>query len=335
MTNSQAAAVISAHLAGQEPIQEFSHATLDDLAQSSFGTFQSSPMLSTSLLIPLSGGLFQPNFAHSPTSDSHFLLPEHSEAPHEHQQDHQPEHAGGSAQDLSAEASSSALPPDTDAPPSQFIPKRGRGRPKGSKNKPKANPPPPKPPKIKEKKPIGRPRKQRTTEEEVEYNKRLEEKRLGIKRKKGRPRKYEGYLVRDMRLKRNRVEFAEVIRRHREMEVQKIGLLSEGEASGLGRDGEGEMMQSGGEMEGVHDGMDGGMAHDHEHAELERTIDVQYDWEHDPQSLLEVVGRGIEGDEGMQVDDQDGGEPSAQALGIGKGDEDMREVFGLEQPVEH
>jgi hypothetical protein len=264
--------------------------------------------------------------------------------------------------------------------------------------------PPPKPPrKVKEKKPIGRPRKIRSAEEEAEFNLRLEEKRLGIKRKQGRPRKYDGYLVREMRLKKNRAEFAEVIRRHAESE--RDGATRAGEEGGINGEINGNA-EAGPSRIRLHDdglagpanpgvgagpgGMDemDEMEMDHQHqlqhhhhhdsqhpleGELERTIDEHYDWEHDPQSLLEVVGRGIaavaaEEDEanrldGMDVEglggvdgldgldgleglggadgldgvgQQDGGEPSGQPLGMGRGDEAIRVVFGLEhEAVEH
>lgn len=95
--------------------------------------------------------------------------------------------------------------------------KRGRGRPKGSKNKPKPGAPPPAPPPAK--RPRGRPPKIRTQEEIDEQERRKQEKELGIHRKRGRPRKYpEIGLVREMRLKKNRTVFAEKIRQIQERE---------------------------------------------------------------------------------------------------------------------
>lgn len=102
--------------------------------------------------------------------------------------------------------------------PSSSAPiKRGRGRPKGSKNKPKSGPaaesiararkPTPPPPR-----PKGRPPKLRGPEEQAEYDRRKAERAQGIKRSRGRPRKYPGYLVRDMRLKKNRQEWEQIKR---------------------------------------------------------------------------------------------------------------------------
>ncbi|EKD00595.1 hypothetical protein A1Q2_05083 [Trichosporon asahii var. asahii CBS 8904] len=104
------------------------------------------------------------------------------------------------------------LPLEEPVPEPTVPVKRGRGRPKGSKNKPKpgqpTEPPPPPP-----RKPKGRPPKVRTAEELEEFERRKEEKALGIKRKRGRPRKYpELGLVREMRLKKNREAVQEKIR---------------------------------------------------------------------------------------------------------------------------
>lgn len=104
------------------------------------------------------------------------------------------------------------LPLEEPVPEPTVPVKRGRGRPKGSKNKPKpgqpTEPPPPPP-----RKPKGRPPKVRTAEELAEFERRKEEKALGIKRKRGRPRKYpELGLVREMRLKKNREAVQEKIR---------------------------------------------------------------------------------------------------------------------------
>ena len=147
--------------------------------------------------------------------------------------------------------------------------RKGRGRPKGSKNKPKLtpNPPPPKPPKPPPR-PRGRPPKPRTPEEQADFEQRKEEKALGIKRKKGRPRKFPGYLVREMRLKKNRAEFNEVIRRH------EMGLP-------LQHDDEG-----------------------HEHGEGHHGPEHEvYAWAADNQSLLDAVGA-AELDGRMEVDEE-------------------------------
>jgi hypothetical protein len=137
------------------------------------------------------GSLFPPNFPHSPTNQTYLLSPDNAEA-------------GPSTISPSGEG--------TNDPPS-LLGKRGRGRPKGSKNKPKpGQPTPPPQPSPPPKRPKGRPPKVRTEEEQVEYDRRKTEKAMGLKRQKGRPRKFPGYLVREMRLKKNRSEFNELLR---------------------------------------------------------------------------------------------------------------------------
>ena len=165
--------------------------------------------------------------------------------------------------------------PDTDTPP--VPPKRGRGRPRGSKNKPRlrlahpsqpshiefpyipassghglassstssslgftlstpldpsststspssssfpapAPPPAPAPgrtrparPDPKPAGPIGRPPRVRTGEELEKWLAQRAAKAAGISRGRGRPRKFPGYLVREMRLVKNREEFKKVV----------------------------------------------------------------------------------------------------------------------------
>jgi len=129
-----------------------------------------------------------------------------------------------------------------------------RGRPKGSRNKPKPDAPPPPPPPVKIPKKRGRPLKQRTLEEQAEIERRKIEKAQGVKRQKGRPRKYPGYLVREMRLKKNRSEYRELLNRyhgqhdgHEYQEDMDMNMdvdmdMGEGEE----REGEGEIGDGGG-----------------------------------------------------------------------------------------
>jgi len=178
--------------------------------------------------------------------------------------------------------------------------RKSRGRPRGSKNKPKANPPPPRPKKPKPPaKKRGRPPKERTEEEQQAYEQRKEERALGIKRLKGRPRKFPGYLVRDMRLKKNRAECNEIHRRA-EAGLPFDGIVIRGEEEG----GMGEEVG-----EGLQDGEDQG-------GQVGVEDDDMYGWPSDDQVLLDAMGPGH-----LDVDDG----PS----GLGKGDHGIREVFGL------
>lgn len=202
--------------------------------------------------------------------------------------------------------------------------KRGRGRPKGSKNKPKPPslqpPPPPEPIPEPERKPKGRPPKIRSAEELAEFERRKEEKALGIKRKRGRPRKYpELGLVREMRLKKNREAVQEKIRMLEERDRLREGDVG-GEqhlpatldsAAGLNEVALGEQVAA-------------AVTREQEHTE-------HYGWPYqDNQTLLDVVnGVGI----GVGVDDRSG-----MGVGVGVGlagnggmtqNDDMRGVFSL------
>lgn len=234
------------------------------------------------------------------------------------------------------------------APPTEGQPvRRGRGRPKGSKNKNPPLPKPPKPPKPpKAKKPpgkIGRPRKARTAEEEAEYDLRLEEKKLGIKRKHGRPRKYPGYLVRDMRLKKNREVYEAVVLNG------GAGLpLSSGQDAQASADAQDQHHMTGvhdeSHMEGVEEahygehhydqgGDDDGVIDSLVAQQHPREMTDQYDWHNDPHNLLGAVGAGMDLDrQVLDHEHDDDGEPSTRA--IGKSAEDMRDVFGLEPAMD-
>lgn len=178
-----------------------------------------------------------------------------------------------------------------------------RGRPKGSKNKPRPNrpapPPPPSPPKEKRKR--GRPPKKRTPEEEADIERRKAEKAQGIKRMKGRPRKYPGYLVREMRLKKNRSEYRELLNRYDDDQDARHH-----EDGGVDVD-----MDTLDQREGEGDG--GGFWSEN----MERSILAAVEG-------LEGEGSGEHGDEGLGHEDV----PSSRAF-EGEGDMEMRRVFGL------
>ncbi|KAK4686881.1 hypothetical protein P7C73_g3243, partial [Tremellales sp. Uapishka_1] len=172
--------------------------------------------------------------------------------------------------------------------------RRGRGRPKGSKNKPKPGEPfPPPSPEPAPKRRKGRPPKKRSPEEQAELDRRKAEKEAGITKQKGRPRKYPGFLVREMRLKKNRGS-SEMAARFRALQEGRLD-----PEDGAGRDGEADQ-------------------------------DGYAEWQVGDQSLLDVVGE-LEDPEGGEAGDGQGEEPSARALGLGRGDEGMRGVFGLEE----
>ena len=147
------------------------------------------------------GSLFPPDFSRTPNNHPFGI--------------HQPSHSGDPGPSTLPESPFVGLE-NTDQSALSTL-SRKRGRPKGSKNKPKPiqapRPPKPSPP---PKRPKGRPPKARSEEERTDYERRKEEKALGIKRKKGRPRKFSGYLVREMRLKKNRGEFNELLKRQDE-----------------------------------------------------------------------------------------------------------------------
>ncbi|WVQ72453.1 hypothetical protein IAR50_002005 [Cryptococcus sp. DSM 104548] len=294
MSSAQAAAAIGAHLTDtdaeeRDRLHQSLQNTLDDLTHASFNS------------------LFPPNFSHSPSH--HFLnLNDH----HLHDEDVDMSH---SSLNVNAEAGPSSAPlenqsPLPDSDPSQPPLKRGRGRPKGSKNKPKPGPPPPRPPKPPKPaaRPKGRPPKPRTPAEQAEYDLRKQEKEMGVKRQKGRPRKFPGYLVREMRLKKNRVEFSELMRHLEEKKGDKE-LKPEAVAEQL-RLREEEAMARGREDEGD-DLRDHGLSHE-EHDFANWSVQ-------DNQTLLDVVGVA---QHGMDMDMSPGGDGSSH--------EEMDRVFGLD-----
>lgn len=198
--------------------------------------------------------------------------------------------------------------------PEQTVPvKRGRGRPKGSKNKPKpgqpTEPPPPPP-----RKPKGRPPKVRTAEELEEFERRKEEKALGIKRKRGRPRKYpELGLVREMRLKKNRAAVQEKIRMLEERARLEEADADSGDPTSAAGHREAEM-----QPEDVPPCMSASDVAQVAEA-VARQEQGNYAWSYpDGQSLLDVVGASYSSIQRGEIDDV-----------VGSMDEGGGNVFGL------
>ncbi|WRT66469.1 uncharacterized protein IL334_003428 [Kwoniella shivajii] len=207
LSQAQAAAAIGAHLTDaeeRERLQQSLQTTLEDLTQASFGS------------------LFPSNYPQSPSSHNFLDLAPDAQNPNDPSHpNHQSQAGPSSHHHLTSTAQSVNSPNLSESHRShvEYGSKRGRGRPKGSKNKhrsiPIPKPPKPKPPGPPAK-PKGRPPKERDPEEQADYELRKQERALGIKRRKGRPRKFPGYLVREMRLKKNREEFNELLKGHRE-----------------------------------------------------------------------------------------------------------------------
>ncbi|AAW40844.1 hypothetical protein CNA02680 [Cryptococcus deneoformans JEC21] len=294
LSHAQAAAAIGAHLTDaeeRERLQQSLQASLEDLTHASFGS------------------LFPPNYSNSP-SQGFLTLNDHHNI-HDTEVD-----LSNPSLDVNAEVGSSSTSLDASPmadPESSNSVKRGRGRPKGSKNKPKPGPPPPKPPKPPKPpaRPKGRPPKQRTPAEQAEYELRKHEKELGIKRQKGRPRKFPGYLVREMRLKKNREEFNELMREYEEKRREEE--LANLEMAGVDTQihlGEGPSLAS--HDHHVHDPHLHGEHHGHHEQHDFSDWSVQ-----DDQTLLDVVGVGHH----------------EMSVGIGEEEQDhhegMDEVFGI------
>lgn len=213
---------------------------------------------------------------------------------------------------------------------------RRRGRPKGSKNKPKPNQIPAGPPPPKETKKRGRPPKRRTEEELAELERERLEKENGVRKQRGRPRKFPGYLVREMRLKKNRPEYQELLRGYegpeREIHRDSDELRARG---GGGRHGHGANHGHGGGGGGDQDGGGNGNGGEDHHMG-----DGGEFWTGDmEQSILAAVGNFQEtphgdgqgegeGGAGMDVDDLEE-VPSSRAFEGGGGEMEMRRVFGL------
>lgn len=176
---------------------------------------------------------------------------------------------------------------------------------------------------------IGRPPKERTGAELEEHLRRQAELAAGIKRQRGRPRKFPGYLVRDMRLKANREEFREVVKRAEE--VDEGGVEEAAQNSGNRVQDEAGTWETGG----------GGGRYEEGDGMLDEG-EEEYDWATDPQNLMDAVtgqmsagdtgmGLGMEGMDDIRGEDaQQEDEPSANT---GLGREDMGEMFGLEGEV--
>ncbi|TXT08921.1 hypothetical protein VHUM_02395 [Vanrija humicola] len=184
--------------------------------------------------------------------------------------------------------------------------KRGRGRPKGSKNKPKPGAPQPEAQPPAPRRPKGRPPKVRSAEELAEFERRKEERALGIKRKRGRPRKYpELGLVREMRLKKNRAGVQEKIRM---LEERARRLADDAESSAAAALATASEVALGEQVAAAV------VRSAHENGE-------HYDWPYqDGQSLLDVVGVDMVGHKSL--DDGSG-------MAIDQTEEAIRGVFSL------
>ncbi|AFR92414.1 hypothetical protein C343_00283 [Cryptococcus neoformans C23] len=294
LSHAQAAAAIGAHLTDaeeRERLQQSLQASLEDLTHASFGS------------------LFPPNYSNSP-SQGFLTLNDHHNI-HDTEVD-----LSNPSLDVNAEVGSSSTSLDASpmaGPESSNSVKRGRGRPKGSKNKPKPGPPPPKPPKPPKPpaRPKGRPPKQRTPAEQAEYELRKHEKELGIKRQKGRPRKFPGYLVREMRLKKNREEFNELMREYEEKKREEE--LTNLEMAGVDTQihlGEGPSLAD--HDHHVHNSHLHGEHHGHHEQHDFSDWSVQ-----DDQTLLDVVGVGHHGmSVGIDEEEQDHHEGMDEVFGI-------------------
>ena len=248
----------------------------------------------------------------------------------------------------------------TDDQPTSY--KRGRGRPPGSKNKPNPNP---KPRKVRKKKtppprlPRGRPPKVRNEEDQAAWEEKRARKALGIKKQKGRPRKFPGYLVREMRLRKNRDEYIHLLREYDETHPEMAeGAAAGGSASG----GAAEMLElddrdrmegdeeevrraldssqfelgmdpeASGAAGGAEGGEEGGREGQGGMDEVGESLFPQ-NWDGHGQSLLEVVDAAAAAQEAEARAAQDA-QQQAQASGPGgmEGDavEDMKRVFRLD-----
>ncbi|KAL1411543.1 hypothetical protein Q8F55_002505 [Vanrija albida] len=290
----------------RERLQHTLQSTLEDFAHGNFGNY---------------GAIFNTNFPQSPNNHNLILPPLGPEA------------AAHTAHLPLVPPHTHVHGPPGDVSESSLPVKRGRGRPKGSKNKPKPGAPPPEVQAPPPRRPKGRPPKVRSAEELAEFERRKEERALGIKRKRGRPRKYpELGLVREMRLKKNRAGVQE-----------KIRLLEERarlEAAEHDESGEHDAVAA---AEHLHAHLHDGLADDAESsaaAALATASEValgeqvaaavvrsahengeHYDWPYqDGQSLLDVVGVDMVGHKSL--DDTSG-------MAIDQTEEAIRGVFSL------
>ena len=261
------------------------------------------------------GALFPAGFPHSPPA-AHFGL-----APEETTQ---------------AVASNSAPNGEPSTDPSAPTVRRGRGRPKGSKNKYKAVPKPRKPRRKKTpppKRPRGRPPKVRDPEEQAAWEEKRARKELGIQKQKGRPRKFPGYLVREMRLRKNRDEYIRLMKEYEEIhpdppptrrrknkaqnggevvynDEDEVRRALEGQAFNLDQALEGTSAEQGHSGEGG-DGVEGIFAQP---------------WETQGQSLLEVVDAAAAAEAARQAEESGGGPSGDNEQAV----EDMQRVFRLD-----
>lgn len=134
---------------------------------------------------------------------------------------------------------------------------------------------------------------------------------MGIKRKKGRPRKYPGYLVRDMRLRKNRAEYLELIRRTEQgLPIDHIQIHGE------------EEEEENNEEDNVNVEHLAGIEGDMGVMENDVEQDIEYPWPTDDQALLDVVGaaRDMVGDGGVELGEEGD---------VNHTENSIRQVFGL------
>jgi hypothetical protein len=152
---------------------------------------------------------------------------------------------------------------------------------------------------------------------------------MGLTRKKGRPRKFPGYLVREMRLSKNKAEYEDLLRQY---EDEKGITQQREELRLLGVEHSGDQQHLGDEDED-----------DDEEEEQSRHHEGGYEWGHiddidgvhDDQTLLDVVDAAqqqLEQATGSQSHHQDTDlDMEHEPSGLGRSDQEMREVFGLHQ----
>lgn len=298
--------------------------TLEDLERAGFGMSQMCfRKVSPTTILTIGLGMISDQYPHVPDS---YLLPELRAHPDPTSSPYIPD----------SHASNTPIPDgngngDGDIDPN---PVRGdirrRGRPKGSKNKPKPGYIQPLPPPPKEPKKRGRPPKRRTEEELAEIEREKVEKEQGLRKQRGRPRKFPGYLVREMRLKRNRPEYQELLRGYegpeREVHRDSDELRARGGGHSHGH-GHGHDRNHGGggdeDGDGDHQMGDGGgfWTGDMEQSILAAVGNFQ-ETPHDNHGNEEG-----EGPAGMDVDLEE--VPSSRAFEGGGGEMEMRRVFGL------
>ncbi|WVQ99576.1 hypothetical protein IAU59_006712 [Kwoniella sp. CBS 9459] len=323
LSQAQAVATIGAHLSDaeeRERLQRSLQSTIEDFTQANFNS------------------LFPSNFPNSPNQAFLSLnpesMPDHPQMPQAGPSSIPMSHAQVDTGSSDAIHNPALDHSDHSLHTLENPLKRGRGRPKGSKNKSKPKPPP-RPPKrvLGPPKPKGRPPKIRPPDEQADYELRKQEKALGIKRQKGRPRKFPGYLVREMRLKKNREEFNQLLRGYDDKQSgddgeDSIGNVEPTHDTDQGQDHRmidvadidpavhGLTMDQVMSQHGLQGALDSAAAshngHNHQHVGQDtHAHDHNHEHEHDfgnwsvqdGQTLLDVVGMGVGGHGGVHHPD--------------------------------